>query len=201
MSRETDHFFLTIRSVFSIGRTLSPGNAQIGSANLKFLVGWRRETGFIVTSLLQEDYKFRNRCLWFDLITKLALVTVIVRDQDEAVRFFTEKLGFVKRSDDSSMPGFRWLTVSPKDQRYPEITLLKPGPPFHDEDRVKELLDLVGKNPTWTFNTDDCRKDYADLKSRGVKFLAEPEEKPYGIEALFEDLYGNMYSLVEAKYS
>ena len=59
----------------------------------------------------------------------------------------------------------------------------------------------MGKNPTWGLNTDDCRKDYEDLRSCGEKFLAEPEEKPYGIEALFEDLYGNMYSLIETKYS
>jgi predicted enzyme related to lactoylglutathione lyase len=134
------------------------------------------------------------------LITKLAQVTIIVRDQDEALRFYTEKLGLVKRSDDSSMPGVRWLTVSPKDQRYPEIVLQKPGPPFHDEETVKELLERVGKNPTWVFNTDDCQKDYASLKSRGVDFLAEPEEKPYGIEALFQDIYGNMFSLLQMKY-
>jgi predicted enzyme related to lactoylglutathione lyase len=63
------------------------------------------------------------------------------------------------------------------------------------------LLERVGKNPIWVFNTDDCRKDHAEMKSRGVKFLAEPEEKPYGIEALFEDLYGNMYSMLQPKYS
>jgi catechol 2,3-dioxygenase-like lactoylglutathione lyase family enzyme len=134
------------------------------------------------------------------MISKLAQVTILVRDQEEALRFFTEKLGLVKRSDDSSMPGLRWLTVSPRDQKFPEIVLQKPGPPFHDEATTRELLGWVGKNPTWVFNTDDCKKEYETLKSRGVKFVAEPEEKPYGIEALFEDLYGNMYSLLELSY-
>jgi catechol 2,3-dioxygenase-like lactoylglutathione lyase family enzyme len=134
------------------------------------------------------------------MITKLAQVTVIVKDQEEALRFFTEKIGLEKRADDSSVPGLRWLTVSPKDQKYPEIVLQKPGPPFHDEETARELLERVGKNPTWVFNTDDCKRDYELFKSRGVKFIAEPESKPYGIEALFEDLYGNMYSLLELRY-
>jgi predicted enzyme related to lactoylglutathione lyase len=133
------------------------------------------------------------------LITRLGQVTVIVKDQEEALRFYTEKLGLVKRADDSSLPGFRWLTVSPKDQKLPEIVLQKPGPPFHDDETARELLERVGKNPTWVFNTDDCRKDYETMKSRGVNFVAEPESKPYGIEALFEDLYGNMYSLLEMR--
>jgi catechol 2,3-dioxygenase-like lactoylglutathione lyase family enzyme len=79
------------------------------------------------------------------LITRLSQVTVVVKDQDEALRFYTQKLGLVKRSDDSSMPGLRWLTVSPKDQRYPEIVLQKPGPPFHDEDTVKSCWSGWGR--------------------------------------------------------
>jgi catechol 2,3-dioxygenase-like lactoylglutathione lyase family enzyme len=134
------------------------------------------------------------------MITRLSQVTIIVKDQEEALRFFTNKVGLVKRADDSSIPGLRWLTVSPKDQKYPEIVLQKPGPPFHDDETQRELLEMVGKNPTWVFNTDDCKKDYDEMKSRGVKFVAEPEDKPYGIEALFEDLYGNMYSLLELRY-
>jgi catechol 2,3-dioxygenase-like lactoylglutathione lyase family enzyme len=133
------------------------------------------------------------------MITRLAQVTVIVKDQEEALRFYTEKLGLVKRSDDGSMPGFRWLTVSPRDQRYPEIVLQKPGPPFQDEDTAREMMQRVGTNPTWVFNTDNCNEEYHVMRSRGVKFLAEPEEKSYGTEALFQDLYGNMYSLLEPR--
>jgi catechol 2,3-dioxygenase-like lactoylglutathione lyase family enzyme len=130
------------------------------------------------------------------MITQLARVTIIVTDIDQALLFYTEKLGLVKRADDTSLPGLRWVTVSPRDQRSPEIVLQKPGPPFHDEETVRDMLERVGKNPTWVFYTDDCEKEYETLNSRGVKFLAEPEDRPYGEEALFEDLYGNTFSLV-----
>lgn len=75
-------------------------------------------------------------------------MTVIVRDQEEALQFYTEKLELVKRADDSSVPGLRWVTVSPRDQKYPEIVLQKPGPPYHDEETARDLLERVGKNPT-----------------------------------------------------
>jgi predicted enzyme related to lactoylglutathione lyase len=123
---------------------------------------------------------------------KLRLVTIFVRDQDETLRFYTEKLGFEKRADDSqTMPGFRWLTVAPKGQREPEFVLLKAV--------EKEQVDLIGKQSHLGFNTDDCRKTYEILKARGVKFTSPPEEMGYGIQALFEDLYGNEYVLTQTR--
>jgi predicted enzyme related to lactoylglutathione lyase len=123
---------------------------------------------------------------------RLSLVTIFVRDQDEALRFYTEKLGFEKRADDvQTVPSFRWLTVGPKDQKEPEFVLLKAI--------EKEQVDQIGKQSHMGFNTDDCRRTYETLKARGVKFTSPPEDVGYGIQALFEDLYGNEYVLIETR--
>jgi catechol 2,3-dioxygenase-like lactoylglutathione lyase family enzyme len=126
------------------------------------------------------------------MLTKLAVVTILVRDQDEALRFYTEKLGLEKLDDMTfGEGGDRWLTVTAPKQKDVQIFLQKA-----DSFGV-QLMDSVGKAPAWAFNTDDCRGDYEALKARGVNFLSEPKEQPWGIEATFEDLYGNKFSIVE----
>ena len=123
---------------------------------------------------------------------RLSLVTIFVRDQDEALRFYTEKLGFEKRADDvQTVPGFRWLTVAPKDQKVPEFVLLKAV--------EKEQVELIGKQSHLGFSTEDCRGTYEILSARGVKFSSPPEDVGYGVQALFEDLYGNEYVLIETR--
>ena len=123
---------------------------------------------------------------------RLSLVTIFVRDQDEALRFYTEKLGFEKRADNvQTMPGFRWVTVAPKDQKAPEFVLLKAV--------EKEQVERIGKQSHMGLNTDDCRRTYETLKARGVKFTSPPEDVGYGMQALFEDLYGNEYVLIETR--
>jgi len=133
------------------------------------------------------------------MIDKLNVVTILVRDQEEALRFYTDKLGFDKRSDEMFGPGVRWLTVAPPGQQEVEIVLQKPEPAMHGEEQAEAMMAQVGKMPTWSFATDDCRAAYETLSSRGVNFVQAPEERPYGIEALFEDLYGNVFSLLEQK--
>jgi len=132
------------------------------------------------------------------LITKLSIVTILVRDQDEALKWYTEKLGFEKRDDNSAtVPGYRWLTVAPKGQKELMIVLSKP--------RSEEAMQQVGGQPgpkgnpeaTWVFETDDCRKTWEELKGKGVRVLGEPVERPYGVEAGFEDLYGNVFWMIE----
>jgi predicted enzyme related to lactoylglutathione lyase len=118
---------------------------------------------------------------------KLSVVTVMVDDQDAALRFYTEVLGLEKRSEQRSGT-MRWLTVAPKGQKYPEIVLLA-------ADASKRAQ--VGQGTTWVFDTDDCRGMYETLRARGVKFLAEPQETPWGIQAIFVDLYGNPYALIQ----
>ena len=124
------------------------------------------------------------------MLTKLAVVTILVRDQDEALAFYTEKLG-LEKMDDMTFGHDRWLTVTAPRQKDVQIFLQKA-----DTFGVN-LMDAVGKAPAWAFNTDDCRADYKALKARGVKFVSEPKEQPWGIEATFEDLYGNKFSIVE----
>jgi predicted enzyme related to lactoylglutathione lyase len=97
-----------------------------------------------------------------------------------------DKLGFEKRLDMSG-PGMRWLTVAPKKQKGVEFLLASWFP------------DHVGKNATCVVATQDCRSTYEDLKGRGVKFSQEPKDRPYGVEAVFQDLCGNNYALVQLK--
>jgi predicted enzyme related to lactoylglutathione lyase len=125
------------------------------------------------------------------MLTKLAVVTILVRDQDEALQFYTEKLGLEKMDDMNFGEGNRWLTVTAPRQREVQIFLQKA-----DSFGV-DLTDSVGRAPSWAFNTDNCRETYEILKARGVKFVSEPKEQPWGIEATFEDLYGNKFSVVE----
>jgi catechol 2,3-dioxygenase-like lactoylglutathione lyase family enzyme len=115
---------------------------------------------------------------------KVSTVTIAVRDQDEALAWFTEMLGFEKRLDQRSS-GFRWLTVAPPQQAEVEFLLASWFP------------DLVGKNATWVISTRDCQGGYEELKSKGIEFVQSPTPRPWGIEAVFVDLYGNKYALVQ----
>jgi catechol 2,3-dioxygenase-like lactoylglutathione lyase family enzyme len=128
-----------------------------------------------------------------------------VLDQDRAKEFYTRKLGFDVRSDgtmgaefEGAGKGFRWLTVSPPDQPDVEIILADCGM-GHDPRTADLIRDLVAKGAlgTGVMATPDCRKTYAELSARGVVFLQEPAERPYGIEAVFRDDSGNWFSLTE----
>jgi predicted enzyme related to lactoylglutathione lyase len=124
------------------------------------------------------------------MLTKLSIVTILVRDQDEALRFYTEKLGLEKK-DDMQFGEERWLTVAASEQKDLEIFLARA------DSFGMDLMAHVGKAPAWAFNTDNCRETYETLSARGVKFKSAPEEKPWGIQAVFEDLYGNTFSIVQ----
>jgi predicted enzyme related to lactoylglutathione lyase len=135
------------------------------------------------------------------MITKHSHSTVWVTDQDRAKAFYTEKLGFEVR-DDARMGDFRWLTVAPKTQPDACIVLMaiKPGPML-DEASAAQLRGLVEKGVLGggVLETDDCRRTYEELKARGVTFMQEPKEMPYGIEALFRDDSGNFWSMGQQK--
>lgn len=130
-------------------------------------------------------------------VTQLAMISVLVKDQDEALQFYTEKLGMEKRSDITFAPGMRWLTVAPKGQRKPEIALAKPDATLHGEERTSELMQRIGQGVPWVFDTHDCHKTYELLVERGVHFLSGPTKQLYGIEATFADPYGNTFTLLE----
>ena len=130
------------------------------------------------------------------MLKRLSHVNVFVLDQDRAKQFYTDTLGFEVRTD-VSMDGFRWLTVGPRDQPDLNILLARPAPPMFSEEDAELLCGLVAKGSMGggVLETDDCRATYAELKARGVEFLQEPAERPYGIEALFRDDSGNWFSL------
>jgi catechol 2,3-dioxygenase-like lactoylglutathione lyase family enzyme len=125
-----------------------------------------------------------------------------VHDQDEALAFYTDKLGMEVRSDVTlaEMGDFRWLTVSPPGQEDIAITLMAiPGPPVMDEQTAGEVRNLMSKGFAGTvfLTTDDVRRDYEELKSRGVEFTDEVEERPYGIDSGFRDPSGNAIRLTQ----
>ena len=129
------------------------------------------------------------------MITRILRITLLVGDQQEAYNFYIEKLGFEKRSDLPMGEKTRWLTIAQKDDHNLEI-VLQPLDWF--EGKVREdHADLIGKNPTMVLLVDDCRKTYQVLRDRGVQFDQPPEDRPYGLEALAKDLYGNTLDLLE----
>ena len=135
------------------------------------------------------------------MITKHSHSTVYVQDQDRAKAFYTEKLGFEVR-DDARMGDFRWLTVAPKTQPDACIILMAlKANQFMDEESVAMLRTLQEKGVLGggVVETDNCRRTYEELKARGVQFISEPKEMPYGIEAVFRDDSGNFFSMGERK--
>ncbi|GAA4211839.1 VOC family protein [Microbispora amethystogenes] len=133
------------------------------------------------------------------MITNVSLVTVYCKDQDEARDFYVDVLGFVTRTD-VTLDGYRWLTVGLPDRPELEITLMKPGPPLDEEgaDFHRRQLDK-GQAGGLGLAVDDCRKTYEELTAKGVTFLQEPAERPYGIEAVMRDNQGNWLVLVEPR--
>ena len=135
---------------------------------------------------------------------KVTHVNVWVHDQEEALAFYTDKLGMELR-DDVTVPelgNFRWLTVGIPGQPDPALTLMTiPGSPTFEAETQAQLKSLLAKGVLGAvfLSTDDCRADYEQLKSRGVEFSEEPTERPYGIDAGFRDPSGNAIRLTQPK--
>ena len=136
------------------------------------------------------------------MIRKLNHANIYVLDLDRAKQFYTETLGFEVRND-SVLDGFRWLTVGPKDQPDLAILLAYPAPPMFSPEDAETVRALVAKGSFGggVFDTDDCRGTFEELSAKGVTFLQEPVERPYGVEALFRDDSGNWFSLTESKWA
>ena len=135
---------------------------------------------------------------------KLANAQLWVHDQDEALDFYTKKLGMEVRADVTlpEMGNFRWLTVGPARQPDVAITLMAiPGPPVMDTDTAEQVRSLMAKGFAGTIflTTDDVQADYELLKGRGVEFTEDPEERPYGIDAGFRDPSGNSLRLTQIR--
>jgi len=129
------------------------------------------------------------------MIEKLAIVSIVVKDQDEALEFYTEKLGFYKVRDVRGP--IRFLTVAPNKGNDTEILLQPPDPKIFGEEKANELLNQIGKM-SWIFNVDDTKKTVEELRDKGVEIIQEPRDLgPYGSEAIIADLYGNTFMLRE----
>ena len=134
------------------------------------------------------------------MITNVSLVTVYVNDIDEAKAFYTEKLGFELGDDITLSEDFRWCTVHQADHPELELALMLPGPPM-DEESAGWIQRIMAKGSMHGVGlaTDDCRKTFAELTAKGVEYLQEPADRPYGVEAVLRDNSGNWLVLVEQK--
>jgi catechol 2,3-dioxygenase-like lactoylglutathione lyase family enzyme len=130
------------------------------------------------------------------MLKQLTNVQVWVHDQDEALAFYTEKLGLELREDVTvpEMGNFRWLSVGVPGQPDVAVTLMAvPGPPVFDEETREQIMALMAKGAAsgLFFSSDDVQATYKELSARGVEFQQEPTEQPYGIDAGFRDPSGN----------
>jgi catechol 2,3-dioxygenase-like lactoylglutathione lyase family enzyme len=138
------------------------------------------------------------------MLKQLTNVQVWVDDQDEALAFYTEKLGLELREDVTvpEMGNFRWLSVGVPGQEDVAITLMAvPGPPVFDDETRQQIKSLLAKGASGGlfFATDDVQRSYEELKSRGVEFQQEPTEQPYGIDAGFRDPSGNSMRMAQLR--
>jgi catechol 2,3-dioxygenase-like lactoylglutathione lyase family enzyme len=135
---------------------------------------------------------------------KLSTAQLWVHDQNEALDFYTNQLGWEVRAD-ATLPelgGFRWLTVGPPKQPDIDVVLMAiPGPPVMEADTADQVRDLMSKGFAGTvfLTTDDIQRDYDELRSQGVEFTEPPEERPYGIDCGFRDPSGNSLRLTQVR--
>jgi predicted enzyme related to lactoylglutathione lyase len=138
------------------------------------------------------------------MMVKIANAQLWVHDQDEALAFYTKKLGWEVRSDVTlpEMGNFRWLAVGPAAQPDFSVVLMAiPGPPVMDAGTADQVRGLMEKGFAGTvfLTTEDVRADYEQLKSRGVEFTEAPEQRPYGIDSGFRDPSGNSLRLTQVQ--
>ena len=133
------------------------------------------------------------------MITNISLTSVFVKDIEESKRFYVDVLGFAE-GDDVDLGDYRWCTVQHPSQPELHVHLALPGPPYSPEmvEAIHRSMDEGGMHGVGV-NVDDCRQTVADLKAKGVQFIQEPEERPYGVEALLRDNSGNWMVLVEPR--
>jgi predicted enzyme related to lactoylglutathione lyase len=129
------------------------------------------------------------------MINTMTHLSIFVKDQNEALAFYTQKLGFKVHTDAMMPNNERWLTIHPAQQKNFEIALMQATTPAQKAIVGKQAPDV----PFFCVSTDDCRKMIEDFKKNNVKVVGEPEEQPWGISASFLDLYGNIIYIVESK--
>lgn len=125
----------------------------------------------------------------------IAHIALIVNDYDEAIRFYTEKLNFTLVEDTVLSDAKRWVLVAPKGATECGLLLAKAA----NETQKSRVGNQTGGRVFLFLHTDDFWRDYRQLLSNGIRFVREPQEETYGTVAVFEDLYGNLWDLVEPK--
>ncbi|MGH7922531.1 MAG: VOC family protein [Candidatus Dormibacteraceae bacterium] len=132
------------------------------------------------------------------MLSKITHTGVWVSDLDQALAFYTEKLGFEVRYDIRERD-WSWTVVAPTGGDGPELMLSVPGPPFMDPGSAAQVLELVAKGALGAgiLATDDCAADYERLRANGVEFQQEPVERDYGIDAAFRDPFGNSWRMTQ----
>jgi catechol 2,3-dioxygenase-like lactoylglutathione lyase family enzyme len=130
----------------------------------------------------------------------VGMVGLYVRDQEEALQFYVEKLGF-KVHTDMKNGDYRWLTVQHPDQPSFQLGLFKPGPPTIDEGTAQSVREILAKGamPPLVLNVDDCRATYERMKAAGVEFTQEPTERYGNVDAGFRDPSGNGWKMIQAR--
>jgi catechol 2,3-dioxygenase-like lactoylglutathione lyase family enzyme len=126
---------------------------------------------------------------------KIGHITILVNDYDEAIDYYTNSLGFTLITDHSFGEGMRWVTVAPSKQHETAIVFVE----AETEDKMDRVGSQAAKHVFLVIETDDCIRDYTIMKEKGVTFLGEPKDMPWGIEVVFEDLYGNRFDLLQVK--
>jgi len=120
------------------------------------------------------------------MLTNLTHICIVVRNYDEAIRWYQEKLGFELKSDDSYAEGLRWVTIGPPGEQEVQIVLLHAPEGSLKQNQVSVI-----------FQTENCQETVEQLRSNGVNIIMDPNPAPWGTQAIFEDLYGNTFVIVE----
>lgn len=124
-----------------------------------------------------------------------ALTTLVVRDYDEAIAFYRDALGFTVREDTRLSPEKRWVVVAPPGSQGGALLLARAS----TARQAERVGDQTGGRVGFFLHTDDFARDHAALRSRGVRFIEEPRQESYGTVAVFEDLYGNRWDLLQLR--
>jgi len=120
-------------------------------------------------------------------------VTILVKNYDEAIAFYKDKAGFELLADNQFGNGMRWVSLAPSKASEAAIVLVGAD----TEEKRARVGNQVANHVNIVIRTDDCRRDYETMKAAGVRFFGEPQEVPWGIEVVFEDLYGNRFDLLQ----
>jgi len=126
---------------------------------------------------------------------RIAHISLVVKEYDEAIKFYVEKLGFVLTEDTRLSDTKRWVLISPKGDDCCKLLLAKAA----NEKQLSRVGDQTGGRVFLFLFTDNFQRDYNDYRSKGVEFVREPSTEPYGVVAVFKDLYGNLWDLIEPK--